>query len=119
MTYLILQLHEWVQILATGLIVVSVIGICGIYDYKSKIITKRSGLTFGWLVHLGFNILLLGASRSRCKYYVLPWLIEGMLVTIGLGGLACYLIYSGFTNQRILFTHSVKGDAEVITCYYN
>ena len=82
-------------------------------------IAKRSGITFGWLVHLGFNILLLGASRSRCKYYVLPWLIEGMLVTLGLGGLASYLIYSGLTNHRILFTDSGNGDAKVITCCYN
>ena len=102
-------MHEWVQILATGLIVVSVIGICGLYDYKSKIVAERSGFTFGWLVHLAFNVLLLGAAKSRCRYYVLPWLVEGMLVTITLGGLACYCIYCGITdNCKLLITVDVE-----------
>ena len=102
-------MHEWIQILATGLIVVSVIGICGIYE--SEFISKGSGLTLGWLVHLAFNILLLGAAKSRCRYYVIPWLVEGMLVTISLGGLACYCIYCGITNKQLLITEAV--DVEV------
>ena len=100
-------MNDWVQILATGMIIVSAIGICGIYDYKSKIITtKRSGLTFGWLVQLAFNILLLAAARSRCKYYLLPWLVEGMFVTICLGSLACYFLYSGITKNKLLFSEA-------------
>ena len=81
---------------------------CGLYDYKSKIIAKQRGeLTFGWLVHLAFNILLLGAAKSRCRYYLLPWLVEGMLVTVGLGGLACYCVYCGIVDKQLLITQDV------------
>ena len=110
-----LQLDEWVQILATALIIVSVVGICGLYDYKGKVITKQSGLTSGWLVHLAFNLLLLGAARSKCKSYVLPWLVEGMVVTICLGSLSGYFIYSGMTKNQLIFTDNT--DLKVIVKY--
>ena len=95
-----MQLYEWVQILATGLIIVSVTGICGLYDYKRKIITSGSGFAVGWMFHLGFNMLLFGAAKSRCRYYVIPWLVEGVIVIILLGVLGSYSIYCGVAEAK-------------------
>ena len=74
-------------------------------------ITKGNGFTFAWMIHLAFNILLLGAAKSRCRFYVQPWLVEGMLVVIMLGTFSGYCLYCAITNQKLQIGAAV--DVEV------